>query len=179
MVGVTRRLRRLEGHLAPSTADRQQAAAAVGSADGTEPAARRPFELEDMFRTKSVGGARLSPCGKWLAYTVTTTDRVADSSETALWMVSTEGGSSSTAPVRMTAKGTSAGSPRWSPDGSMLTFLSSRADPASDAPDTTQVWALSLCGLYPSCYFIHTRSHKRRHAPLQALLTRRQEGYAG
>ena len=110
-----------------------------------------------MFRTKSVGGARLSPCGKWLAYTVTTTDRVADSSETALWMATTAQSGSSTAPVRMTAKGTSAGSPRWSPDGSMLTFLSSRADPASDAPDTTQVWALSLCGspLLPSLRLSH------------------------
>ena len=159
MVGVTRRLRRLERHLAPSTAEphRQQGAAPVGSAGGSEPAARRPFELEDMFRTKSVGGARLSPCGKWLAYTVTTTDRVADSSETALWMASTAQSGSSTAPVRMTAKGTSAGSPRWSPDGSMLTFLSSRADPASDAPDTTQVWALSLCGspLLPSLRLSH------------------------
>eukprot|EP01043_Picozoa_sp_COSAG02_P104028 COSAG02_NODE_40026_length_410_cov_0.610932_1_plen_35_part_01 len=35
-----------------------------------------------MFRERSVGSAQLSPCGTRVAYTVTTVDRVADTSET-------------------------------------------------------------------------------------------------
>ena len=96
-----------------------------------------------MFRERSVGSAQLSPCGTRVAYTVTTVDRVADTSETALWMAHVDAG---TPPLRMTARGTDATAPRWSPDGSMLTFLSSRAEPGSAVPPSTQVWALKLAG---------------------------------
>jgi Tol biopolymer transport system component len=43
-------------------------------------------------------------------------------------------------------RGTSAGSPCWSPDGALLTFLSSRSEPGSDAAASSQVWALRLLG---------------------------------
>jgi dipeptidyl aminopeptidase/acylaminoacyl peptidase len=111
--------------------------------------ARRAFAVEDMFRERSVGSAQLSPCGTRVVYTVTTVDRVADTSETALWMADVEGGTTeggTTPPLRMTARGTNANAPRWSPDGSMLAFLSSRAEPGSAAAPSTQVWALRLAG---------------------------------
>ena len=129
------RIQRLERHMLPSALPASASAAA---------AAGRPFGLEDMFKMQGVGGAQLSADGTWVAFSVTSTDRVADSSETAIWMASAT--DASVLPIRMTAKGTSAGSPRWSPDGSLLTFLSSRAEPGSATAASSQVWALRLLG---------------------------------
>jgi Tol biopolymer transport system component len=124
------RVQRLEGHLSSTPA-----------AAAPKP---RPFGLDDMFRMQSVASAQLSPDGKYVAFTVTATDRAADSSETALWMASAI--DASVQPIRMTARGTSADSPRWSPDSLLLTFLSSRPEPGSDAPASSQVWGLRLLG---------------------------------
>ena len=49
-----------------------------------------------------------------------------------IWMVPVEGGEA----IPMTAKGSSASQPGWSPDGKYLSFLSARND------DKAQVWTL-------------------------------------
>ena len=68
-----------------------------------------------------VGDPQVSPDGKWVAYTVTTIDKDADKRRTALWMVNWEG----TEDVRLTFGKQSSSSPKWSPDGKYLSFLSS------------------------------------------------------
>jgi dipeptidyl aminopeptidase/acylaminoacyl peptidase len=83
---------------------------------------RRPLQPDDIFELKSVGDPRISPDGAWVAYTVSSMDRKEDSSDTDIYMVATAGG----APIRLTGSKKPETSPRWSPDGRYLAFLSSR-----------------------------------------------------
>jgi dipeptidyl aminopeptidase/acylaminoacyl peptidase len=83
---------------------------------------RRPLQPDDIFELKTVADPRISPDGEWIAYTVTTLDRKDDSADTDIYMVSTSGG----APVKLTSSKKPETSPRWSPDGRYLAFLSAR-----------------------------------------------------
>lgn len=103
--------------------------------------AKRNIEIDDLFRLKNVGSPQVSPDGKWVAYTVSSTDLKEEKSETQVWMTPTDGGD----PLPMTAKGSSAGQPRFSPDGKYLSFLASRKGDSSDNP-VTQVWLLDRRG---------------------------------
>ena len=106
------------------------------AADSLGPAGPRTLEVEDLFRLRSVGAPRVSPDGRWVAYTVGSTDLEEDERESRVWMAPLDGGE----PLPMTLAGTSAGSPRWSPDGRWLSFLAARDD------GKTQVWALDRRG---------------------------------
>ncbi len=107
-------------------------------------AADRALTVDDFFAIKNVDDPHIRPDGEWVAYTVKTSDLDKDESEKALWMVPTSGDGSDAAPWRLTAPGSSASSPRWSPDGKRLAFLSSRKSGDEDAE--TQVWAFDLRG---------------------------------
>ena len=98
------------------------------------PAQQRALTIDDQFLMELVGSPRISPSAKRIAYTVSTTDYETNSSETRIWVVDRQGGD----PIPMTGKGTSASSPRWSPDGRQLSFLSARNG------GKTQVWALDV-----------------------------------
>lgn len=97
----------------------------------------RTITVDDLFRIQRVADPRVSPDGKWVAYVVTTPDLAADKSSSRIWMVAVAGGD----PIPLTAKGSSASSPRWSPDGKYLGFLASRGEDAE-----TQVWILNRLG---------------------------------
>ena len=96
----------------------------------------RPIEIDDYFALKWVGSPVVSPDGTWVAYTVNGQDLEKDSRGTRVWMAPVAGGD----PLPMTAEGTSAWAPRWSPDGKRLSFLSSRRDTG------TQVYTLDMRG---------------------------------
>ena len=83
---------------------------------------RRPLEPSDIFELKTVGDPRLSPDGAWVAYTVSSLDKKDDKSDTDIYMAPTAGG----APVKLTSSKKPETSPRWSPDGRYLAFLSGR-----------------------------------------------------
>ena len=83
---------------------------------------KRPITIDDFFKMKEVNDPQISPDGKWIAYTISEMDLKEDKTETRIWMVSAAGGEA----IPMTAKGYSAGNPRWSPDGKYLSFLASR-----------------------------------------------------
>src|SRR5437879_2914784 len=84
--------------------------------------AKRPVRVGDMYRIKNVGGLDLSPDGKWVAYTVTTTDSAKDRTDTDVWMTTWDG----TQTIHATSTPDAETSPRFSPDGRYLAFLSSR-----------------------------------------------------
>jgi len=97
----------------------------------------RPLTIDDMFAIKSVGGPELSPDGKYVAYTVGTTNMRDERNESQVWMVPVAGGDA----VPMTMSGASAGNAKWSPDGKYLSFVASRGENAR-----SQVWAMNRSG---------------------------------
>jgi Tol biopolymer transport system component len=88
-----------------------------------------------------VGDLRVSPDGKWVAYTVSKTDVAADKHITDLWMVSWDGAQD----IRLTYEtDTSVSDPRWSPDGKYISFLSDR--PGAPKVKGSQIWVLDRRG---------------------------------
>lgn len=101
-------------------------------------AERRLIGVDDFALAQQVSDPQLSPDGEWVAYSVGSIDLQADRGSRSLWMVSWDGSQQ----IRVTHGPDSASSPRWSPDGRYLTFLSSRAGPAPG----TQLWAIDRRG---------------------------------
>jgi dipeptidyl aminopeptidase/acylaminoacyl peptidase len=100
-------------------------------------AAQRPLSPSDVYKIKSVSDPQLSPDGKWVAYVQSTPDSVKDKSDSDIWMINWEG----TQNIKMTASPEAESSPKWSPDGQYLTFLSSRYEAKS-----SQLWKLDRRG---------------------------------
>ena len=95
---------------------------------------------DDFYRMRQVGDPQISPDGKWVAYTVTTMNRELDRLETQIWTVDWDG----TQSLQMTYGAESASSPKWSPDGKYLSFLSSHRGEKGEGK--TQVWLLDRRG---------------------------------
>src|SRR5438270_10210126 len=85
--------------------------------------AKRGVTPEDYFAFESISDAHISPDGKQAAYVLTTIDQKRNRRNTSIWVVDIDGHSQ---PRRLTAEGVNSNSPRWSPDGSRLAFLSTR-----------------------------------------------------
>ncbi|HMD32402.1 MAG TPA: S9 family peptidase [Candidatus Acidoferrales bacterium] len=103
----------------------------------TAPAAPRNLAVDDFLAIKDVARAQISPDGHWVAYVVRTLDLNEDKTRSQIWMVPAAGG----AALPLTAKDASSSSPRWSPDGKYLAFLSARGEGAK-----AQVWTLYMGG---------------------------------
>ncbi len=85
------------------------------------PAARVPT-IDDLLKLTAPGAVRISPDGKYVAYTVSEADFDQDAFVTQIWVVETAGGRS----WQLTRGKKSAGAPRWSPDSQWLAFTSDR-----------------------------------------------------
>jgi dipeptidyl aminopeptidase/acylaminoacyl peptidase len=100
--------------------------------------ASRTITLDDLYRLREVSSPEISPEGEWVAYTVSVPDTSKDQSDSDVWMTSWDGRRS----VRLTTSKASEHTPRWSPDGRYLAFLSGR----DDAREVDQVWLLNRTG---------------------------------
>ena len=98
----------------------------------------RKVTLDDLDRLRDVSGPEISPEGDWVAYTVSVPDVSKDQWDSDVWMTSWDGRRS----LRLTTSKSSEHTPRWSPDGRYLAFLSSR----EDAREVDQVWLLNRTG---------------------------------
>ena len=100
--------------------------------------------IDDLLNIDSLGGARISPNGKWVAYLVTHTNFKQDAFVTHLWIVEPASGRK----FQLTRGDKSTGDPIWSPDSAWLAFTSSRAGDknqifaiAPDGPDGNPRWS--------------------------------------
>lgn len=85
---------------------------------------RRPIEIDDLYRIRLVADPNISPDGRWVAWVVTDVDRKRNGYASNIWCVDLAGDRT---PFRLTTGAGKDTSPRWSPDGTMLAFLSDRS----------------------------------------------------
>jgi len=96
-------------------------------------AGTRPFTPKDLVTLDRLSEPQLAPDGRQIAYTMREANLEANRAERSLWRLDLA--QPAARPQRLTGPGSNAWSPRWSPDGRTLYFLSSRS--GSD-----QVWSL-------------------------------------
>ncbi len=99
---------------------------------------KRLLTLDDLAALRDVSDPQISPDGAWVAYTVGTIDMKEDKKNSDLWMTSWDGAKA----MQLTFTKESESSPRWSPDGKYLAFLSSR----TVEEETDQVWLMNRDG---------------------------------
>jgi dipeptidyl aminopeptidase/acylaminoacyl peptidase len=97
-------------------------------------AAKRPITFDDLISMHRIAEAELSPDGKWVVYSVTTPDLEANRNASNVWMAPVAGGEA----IQLTRTGKDS-SPKWSPDGKSIAFLSARSG-------DSQVYLLSMDG---------------------------------
>jgi dipeptidyl aminopeptidase/acylaminoacyl peptidase len=92
--------------------------------------------IDELLTLKTVGAVQISPDGKWIAYTVGYADFKQDAFVNQLWLVEV----SNSRNFQVTRGEKSSGTPRWSPDGTWLAFLSNRIE------DKNQIFAINPLG---------------------------------
>jgi dipeptidyl aminopeptidase/acylaminoacyl peptidase len=97
---------------------------------------KRALRPGDIYRLQTLSDANISPDGEWITYTVSTIDSAKDRRNADIWMVSWNGKQQ----VQLTNSSDGETSPRWSPDGKYISFLSSRQSGSS------QIWLLDRRG---------------------------------
>ncbi len=85
---------------------------------------RKPITAEDLYRFELITDFRISPDGKNVIYSLQRVDKKTEKKFSNLWLVPTSRG----APKQFTHGDHSDTSPRWSPDGSEIAFISNRDD---------------------------------------------------
>ena len=106
---------------------------------------KRPIVPADVYRLQELTDPHVSPDGNWVAYTLSTVDSAKDKRNEDIWMISWDGKQN----IRLTNRPENESSPRWSPDGKYLSFLSSRSDgnkKDDDDKDLDQLWLLNRLG---------------------------------
>ncbi len=91
------------------------------------------FTITELLKVRRVGDPQISPDGKAIAYTITDVDKASNRGTTHIYLVPTTGGE----PKLLASGERSSSSPRWSPDGRKLAFVSTREG-------TPQIWTIDV-----------------------------------
>jgi dipeptidyl aminopeptidase/acylaminoacyl peptidase len=79
----------------------------------------RPFTVEEMLKLRRVSDPQLSPDGRLVAFTVGVPDVAANRTRTHIYVVPAAGGE----PKQITSGDANSTTPRWSPDGRRIAFV--------------------------------------------------------
>jgi dipeptidyl aminopeptidase/acylaminoacyl peptidase len=100
--------------------------------------AQRALIPGDIYKLKYVSQPDISPDKLWAAYVVRSADTVKDKYDENIWKVALAGGDA----VQLTYTDEDESTPKWSPDGKWLSFLSGRYG----AKDKSQLWVMNTQG---------------------------------
>ncbi|HEU5344769.1 MAG TPA: hypothetical protein VFU60_10515, partial [Ktedonobacterales bacterium] len=98
--------------------------------------ASSPLVLDDYWNLRFLTDMRLSTDGRFIAYVAQSADREANEIRSAIWLLDARSGEQR----QLTSGAKRDSSPRWSPDGRTLAFISDRED------ETAQLYLLPLDG---------------------------------
>src|SRR5258708_2580970 len=96
-------------------------------------AQERRFTIDHLLKVRRVSDPQLSPKGDLVAFTITDVDQTANKSTTQIYVVPLAGGEMR----QLTNDEHSSSSPRWSPDGERLAFISAR-------DGESQIWTIDV-----------------------------------
>ena len=96
---------------------------------------KRPFTIDDIMKLKTVIDARMSPDGSRILYVVTDPNLKESNYNSDIWLVAARGG----VPIKLTAGAKRDDTPRWSPDGKRIAFI-------SDRDGKPQIWLINVSG---------------------------------
>src|SRR5579884_1642316 len=111
---------------------------ASATAPASTPLANPYMSVDDLLALQLASDPQISPDGSRIAFTLQRNHSETNTTTSAIWLVSTHDGKTDSV-FQITAGEQHDSTPRWSPDGHTLAFLSDRSG-------TAQIYLLSMNG---------------------------------